>query len=128
VTRPNWEKIRSDLWRRCGGSCEVSGVTLDFDTFDVHHRRNRGMGGTSRADVHDLPNLLACDPVKHNGGPLSVHGRRGWSERRGYLLPKHVEHPGDWPVLIGGRHWVLLGNDGVYHRLPDWPLPPSILE
>lgn len=118
---PDWKKIRAQLFERSGGVCEVSGLPLDPETFDVHHRRNKGMGGTSRPDVDDVDNLLAVDPVIHNGGPQSVHGRRAWSERLGYLLPKDTEHPGMVPVLIRARFWLFLGKDGQYH-----PRPPGL--
>lgn len=109
---------REPLWRRCGGLCEVSGRPLDYDTFDMHHRRNKGMGGTRRPDVDELWNLLALDPQVHNGGPGSVHGRREWSHLRGYLVPKATaEHElAQWPVIVRGR-WVILGLTGYY------PLP-----
>lgn len=121
---------RVPLWERCGGRCEVSGRPLDFDTFDMHHRRNKGMGGTSREDVDELWNLLALDPEVHNGGPESVHGRRRWSEDRGYLIPKHEEDPGLWPVLLGGllperfQRWVFLAPEQVDGYLP---LPPHLV-
>lgn len=70
------------------------------------------MGGTDRDDRDDLDNLLALDPAAHNGGPLSVHGRRTWSEERGYLVPKHLSAPGLTPVLRWGRQWVALTKDG----------------
>lgn len=111
----DWAKIREQLFERSDGRCEVSGWALDFDTFDVHHRRNRGMGGTDRPDVHDADNLLALNPVVHNGGPQSVHERRAWSEQRGYLIPKHLDHPGMVSVLLFGRRWVFLGKDGQYY-------------
>lgn len=75
------------------------------------------MGGTSRPDVHDLDNLLAADPVIHNGGPQSVHGRRRWSEQRGYLVPKGMNAPGLVPVLLNGKRWVHLGKDGRYYPM-----------
>jgi hypothetical protein len=115
---------REPLWERCRGRCEVSGQPLDFDTFDMHHRRNKGMGGTSREDVDELWNLLALDPAVHNGGPDSVHGRREWSEDRGYLVPKGVDEVVLWPVLLGGllperfQRWVLLGGEGGYWAVP----------
>lgn len=115
---------RMPLWERCGGRCEVSGAHLDYDTFDMHHRRNKGMGGTSRPDVDELWNLLALDPNIHNGGPMSVHGRRAWSEDRGYLVPKHVDEVVLWPVLLQGllperfQRWVLLGGEGGYWTVP----------
>lgn len=114
----NWTYIRETLWERCNGRCEVSGQALNLDTFDVHHRRNRGMGGTSRPDVHHFDNLLALDPVIHNGGPQSVHGRRAWSEQLGYLLPKDFEQPGLVPVLLFARSWLFLGKDGRYYAGP----------
>lgn len=116
---PNWKIIRAKLWERSRGVCEVSGLPLDPDTFDAHHRRNKGMGGTSRPDTDSLSNLLALDPNVHNGGPQSVHGRRTWSEERGYLLPKDTDRAISWPVLIHGRRWVFLLSDGQYRDIPQ---------
>lgn len=114
---------RPDLWERCAGRCEVSGRPLDYDTFDMHHRRNKGMGGTSRDDVDALWNLLALHPDVHNGGPQSVHGRRQWSEERGYLVPKGVDEVGLWPVYLYGlvpsrvQRWVLLSSIPRYYDM-----------
>lgn len=119
-------RIRPALWTRCGGRCEISGRPLEFDTFDAHHRRNKGMGGDPRPDRDDLDNLLALDPGVHNGGPGSVHGRRTWAEARGYLVPKHAEHPGSYPVLLRGRRWVLLDKSGRYHPLPPVCATPAL--
>lgn len=72
------------------------------------------MGGTSRPDTDTLSNLLALDPDVHNGGPLSVHGRRGWSEERGYLIPKDAPLAVEWPVLLREQRWVFLATSGRY--------------
>lgn len=112
--KPNWQIIREKLLIRCEGLCEVSGLPLDPDTFDAHHRRNKGMGGTSRADRDALSNLIALDPVVHNGCPQSVHARREWSDERGYLVPKHEERAKDFPILLRGVRWVYLTDDGRY--------------
>jgi hypothetical protein len=115
--RPNWKVLREALWFRCGGVCEVSGRPLDPDTFDAHHRRNKGMGGTYRSDTDTLPNLLALDPVVHNGGPGSVHAdRHSVSGPRGWLVSKLSTTPLDLtPVLIARspliRQWVLLVDE-----------------
>ena len=116
--RVDWGAIREVLWKRCGGFCEVSGRALDPETFDAHHRRNKGMGGTSRPDRDAIWNLLALDPVVHNGGPRSVHGRRKWAEERGFLVPKGVQRVQLWPLKLHDREWVLLRPDGEYHRFP----------
>lgn len=134
---PNWAKLRDALWERSHGRCEVSGRPLDRDTFDAHHRRNKGMGGTYRPDTDGLGNLLALDPVVHNGGPASVHDRRPRSESFGWLVSKAVVVPAAVvPVLraVGpGRWaWFLLNDAGDCTPLPwqaeiparDLELPP----
>lgn len=120
---PNWKALRDLLYRRACGRCEVSGVRLDFDTFDLHHRRNKGMGGTSRPDT-DLPgNLLALDPIVHNGGPGSVHAHRIISEGYGWLVPKLCSRAAGVPVLVAlSPHdflWVLLDDAGNRHPLGE---------
>jgi hypothetical protein len=118
--RADWKMLRELLWQRCGGRCEVSGKPLDFETFDAHHRRNKGMGGTSRSDTDLLSNLLALDPVVHNGGSGSVHADRPRSEVLGWLIPKLSPYaPRMVPACVysvGGWRWCLLGEDG--DRLP----------
>lgn len=112
---------RAQLWARSGGRCEVSGRPLDFETFDAHHRRPKGMGGTTRANRDAIECLLALDPIVHNGGPQSVHGDPLWARARGYLVRKNVDYPEQVPVLIHGHYWMLLGRDGQ-----RYPLPPGL--
>lgn len=76
------------------------------------------MGGTSRPDRDAIWNLLALDPEVHNGGPQSVHGRRAWAEKNGFLIPKDVNRIQLWPVKVPWHGWVLLRPDGGYHPLP----------
>jgi hypothetical protein len=127
----DWKALRELLFTtRAKGMCEVSGQPLDFETFDLHHRRNKGMGGTSRPDT-DLPsNLLAVDPVVHNGGPRSVHGRRVFSQAQGWLISKeNIFKPVSVPVFVatgpGLGRWALLDDQGgraylgPVLRLPD---------
>jgi hypothetical protein len=112
----NWKKVREFLLTRSGGYCEVSGRVLDPDTFDVHHRRNKGMGGTTRPDRDALWNLLALDPATHNAavqGARSVHGSTTWSNPCGYLLWQ-AEDPAVREFLLHGREWVKIGPDGCY--------------
>lgn len=123
--------LRHTAYERAGGRCEVSGLLLDGPDggWDLHHRRNKGMGGTTRANTDTLPNLLAVAPEVHNsagvnsgrGWPhdLSIHGSRTWSAARGYLVPKHVDDPGGWPVLLWGARWAWLTTGGAYRTVPD---------
>jgi hypothetical protein len=112
----NWKKVREFLLTRSEGYCEVSGRVLDPATFDVHHRRNKGMGGTTRPDRDALWNLLALDPATHNAavrGERSVHGSTTWSNPCGYLLWQ-TEDPAVREFLLHGRDWVKIGPDGLY--------------
>lgn len=104
-------------YERAGGYCEITGLPLDPERFEAHHRRPKGMGGTSRPDRDRLSNVLAITPAIHNGGPQSVHQNPGWSRPRGYLLSKEVEWAVLVPVLLGGLYWVHLGDDGRYYPL-----------
>lgn len=117
--------LREAAYQRAGGRCEVSGIPLDIDTFDLHHRRPKGMGGTLRPDTDTLGNVLALHPDVHNGGPSSVHGRRGWSEERGYLLPQREALAARWPVWLHGQRWVILGAAGGYITLGHASPPGS---
>lgn len=97
-------------------------MALDWETFDVHHRVNKGMGGTSRPWRDAFTNLLALDPIVHNGGPGSVHGRRPWAEMRGYLLPKLIAWPpASMPVWLHGVRWVFLTENGTYETVTKSP-------
>lgn len=119
-------EARRVVWQRCGGRCEITGVDLDYETFDLHHRRPKGMGGTSRADRDAVECLLALHPTIHNGAPHSVHQNPTWSRPLGYLVSKHVDYPGQVPVQLLERYWVLLGGDGQYYPLPGGIAPPVV--
>jgi hypothetical protein len=108
---PKWRELSEALWTRCNGFCEVTGVPLDYDTFDRHHRRPKAMGGTYRADTDTLVNLIAVDPIVHNGHAASIHQAPSWSRPRGYLL-RQTDDPAEYPILRHGRTWVVLTVDG----------------
>lgn len=116
--RPDWNALTDALWARCGGHCEITGIPLDRDGFNRHHRRPKGSGGTYLPDTDTLPNLLALDPGVHNGRPHSVHQDPAWSRPRGYLLSKLDRRaPLLVPVLYRGRYWALLLGSGRVVRL-----------
>ncbi|HEY2101520.1 MAG TPA: hypothetical protein VGH72_33990 [Pseudonocardia sp.] len=114
--RPNWLKIRAQLWERCSGRCEVTGIPLG-DNWAVHHRRKKGMGGTSLPDVHALYNLMAVTHAAHNLGTMSIHLNPEWSKRLGYLIPAW-DDPQLRPLVLLGRRNVWLTADGHYTSEP----------
>lgn len=84
-------------------SCVVCGETYQLQ---VHHRRPRGAGGTSRPDTNRPANLvLLC--LQHHAW---VESQRDTARHSGYLVPQHA-NPADVPIVCHGR-WVWLTDDG----------------
>jgi hypothetical protein len=104
--------LRRAAWEREGGRCIVTGAPLgdpDGDTWNLHHRRPGGMGGTSRPDQDTLPNVIAVADNVHRG----IHENPQWSEPVGLLLPTSEQDPASVPVR-SYRGWVFLLPEGGY--------------
>lgn len=80
------------------------------DALQTHHRRPRGMGGTSRLDANDPSNLLTVCLLHH----AFIEQHRTWALDNG-LLVRQNESPAD--VAVKTLHgWALMTPDG--HRKP----------
>jgi len=77
------------------------------DTWVLHHRRPRGMGGTTRADANSPANLLSLCAGCHG----YVESERYESYTQGWLVHMHHD-PAAVPVLHDMDGWVLLDDDG----------------
>lgn len=109
---------RALVLARARSRCECCGQPLG-NTCEVHHRRPGGKGGTRRADQDRASNLLALLPAHHNMSPTSVHMRAAQSRELGYLVSTLSDTPpASVPVLLHGRRWVLLTDDGGYEDCP----------
>ena len=75
----------------------------------VHHRRPRGMGGTSRPEIHAMANLLTLCGDGTRGCHGWVESNRTEATRLGFLCPSWQD-PADWPVNRGGDRWELPGE------------------
>lgn len=120
--------------RRDKGSCVRCGrhvVHLERGReWSIHHRRNRGSGGTSLAWVNQPANLV----VLCGSGTTGCHG---WVERertKAFDLGLLVSKIGvATAVTTRLKHhlygWVLLDNDGGYelaeHFGSDWAKPAA---
>jgi hypothetical protein len=91
------------VWQRSGGRCEqglvCGGALLDPARWDRMHRVRRESG------LHEPSNLLAGCRADHAWQRKA--GNRAEAERCGWVLPFATADPGWWPVLIGGRWWLL---------------------
>lgn len=119
--------LRRAAFERERGLCAATGLPLgepDGDSWNMHHRRPGGMGGTKRPGQDSLPNVICLLAEAHNMGSQwlvvdgvkgrSVHGDPRWSMPRGLLLSPSVDEPGSVPVLVHGVGWVFLTDDGGY--------------
>jgi 5-methylcytosine-specific restriction protein A len=104
---------RQLVYFRDGFTC-VSCGTAD-GPFQVHHRRPRGAGGSSRQDTNSPSNLVLICPACHE----DVESFRNDARERGLLLSQ-TAIPAECPVLWRGRV-VLLCDDGTVTDLPPDP-------
>jgi hypothetical protein len=116
-TNRGLDELKAQARRRDNNTCVVCGVHVG-DGGNVHHRRNRGMGGSRAANA--ISNLLvAC------GSPSSgCHGlltERPWeidAERYGWVLPTNGSaDPATVPVLVAWLGWALPLADGSWQAL-----------
>jgi hypothetical protein len=104
---------------RSGGCCELCGVSLGGERgidFSVHHRRPRGIGGSSDPVTSSVSNVL----VICGSGTTGCHGRveqyRQIAMQAGWLV-RQGQDPATTPVqiFVGCRMArVLLTSDGTY--------------
>lgn len=98
---------------RDGGMCALCGTTWNLT---IHHRQNRGMGGSSRPEVHSPANLLLCCAPCNNlleaDAELAREARvNGWKV-------SHPTDPASVPVWTR-LGWVLLDDLGTATPLEE---------
>lgn len=108
---------REIVYFRDGFLCVI--CSDDSGPFQVHHRRPRGAGGSSRPCSNSPANLLLLCAACHTG----VESNRADARDHGWLLSQTAD-PATSPVLWRGRV-VLLAHDGTSHPLPldPWDAP-----
>lgn len=101
---------RQTVIGRAQQRCESCGSASQYLGWSVHHRKPRGMGGTSLVSSASPANLL----LLCGSGTTGCHGwfenHRTEAKVQGILVPRHAE-PTKVPVYYRSR-WVLLTDDG----------------
>lgn len=117
--------VEEQIKQRSGGVCEVCGRRLSADwglrgwLWSIHHRRNRGMGGSSKRPHTDCScNLL----VVCGNGTVMCHG---WitehpttASQRGLTVSKYRDEPWRDKVKLHDG-WFILRCDGSRSGLAE---------
>jgi hypothetical protein len=88
----------------CEVQCRCPGRAVAL--YDLHHRRNRGAGGSKRPETNLAANSLAACRDCHSF--ITVHPEMSY--RMGWLV-KQNQMPAEVPVYYRHR-WCLLDNEG----------------
>ena len=105
------QKVRDLIHHRAAGRCEICGMPCIGG--QIHHRRPRGMGGTSRKETGTASNGLYVHLKCH----ANVESSRTAALENGWLVSQNSE-PADVPVrLYYGR--VLLSDDGSANQMSE---------
>jgi hypothetical protein len=121
------------LYLRCEGLCEGCGQPLrgergpELGGHQVSHRGPRGKGGTRRAEINDVQNLMLLNEDCHR---WIEDAGRGWAYDHGFLVRSGFV-PALQPVWLYGVPWgergeqapsklkVLLTDDAGYRPVED---------
>jgi hypothetical protein len=118
-TGPSAE-VRAAVRARDVDTCVVCGVVVVAVPHSIHHRRNRGMGGSSDPRINDVTNLLfVCGT-----GTTDCHGmltERPWeldAEKHGWIIGRNsIADPALVPVLVAWLGWCLPTPSGEWQRI-----------
>jgi 5-methylcytosine-specific restriction protein A len=120
------EKTRKLIREREDARCAICRRPMT----DIHHRLRKGMGGTSRADIHLPSNLVGLCRTHHG----LVHAKPAPAVLGGWIVPTSVE-PGLFPIWMQSSQyaypgWFLLEDDGIVRWTTDdnepLHLPPGM--
>lgn len=102
--------VRKGVTERAHGACERCGQTIRGD-YSIHHRKPRGMGGTTDPAANSPSNLvLLCGSATTPGGcHTAVEKFRESAISTGWIVPR-VADPAKTPIK---RHngWFILNAD-----------------
>lgn len=109
---------------RANWCCELCGTQLGdpghparwYEPHSFHHRRPRGMGGTTRVETNEPPNLLLLCGTGTTGCHGRVEADRAAAIAAGWLVAQ-TQDPSTVPVdITAGAGLVHLTPDGRYER------------
>lgn len=118
-TNKGLDALKAQARRRDDNTCVRCGVVVGTGG-NVHHRRNRGMGGSRKANV--LPNLvtLCGSPTEGCHGSVTLRPWEIDAERYGWVLPTNgTADPATVPVMVAWLGWAYPLADGTWQVIDD---------
>jgi 5-methylcytosine-specific restriction protein A len=117
----SWPKAKQETLVRDSGRCLLCRAT---DGLDVHHRRARGMGGTSRPAHLRRSNLVTLCRRCHD----RVEAHPMVARALGYRLDRgsDPEEVAVWAATLLGSGWTRLFDDGSLGLDPLAPPAPDV--
>jgi HNH endonuclease len=90
-------ELRTLVWDRARGRCDMCGQGLARNRWECHHRKLRSQGGPD--EPH---NLIALHARCHE----QAHRNRDWARAHGYIVHPSAD-PATTPVWRHGQRWQL---------------------
>lgn len=105
------DEVRKQIQERSKGRCEVCGSLALYH--QIHHRRPRGMGGSTDEACGTAANGIWVHPSCHQ----KIESNREQALLKGWLVPQG-QNPAEVPFKKYNQ-WVLLGDDGTISPSPQ---------
>ena len=118
------QETRTAVVMRGGFRCEICGGSLQgVDGMSIHHRKPRGMGGTTDIKINSAANLMAICGSGTTGCHGWLESHREVAYEKGWLVHRY-DDPAEIPVEVKQgaiKAVVLLDEHGGYLRTEPNP-------
>jgi hypothetical protein len=116
-TNKGLPELKAEARRRDGDCCVKCGVFLNGGG-NVHHRRNRGQGGSRKANVVSNLITLCGTPTSLCHGDVTLKPYECDAFVNGWRLSTNgASDPATEPVLVKSLGWALPLADGTWQRI-----------
>ena len=111
ATRAVQEAARRIVRQRDGDTCQMCGIDLVGKVRSVHHRLNKGRGGSALLERASILITVCGDGVFGDHGRVTRNPK--WAESIRWLLPRNNPDidPTQEPILLFDG-WFLLDDEG----------------